>query len=231
MTKGKEVTMVYGTKITSNQNTKEKVIYGQKHGSSAMTGMKKTLMQHSPGGSSKRKNDNLTKMCQESMQHASTSHIIFNLKEVRELREEKKQVNTVNMNVEMKKKGRKKKTNSTLRKREENSIQEVTITPNTNTKRKFMEEEIHQQKKRKTEEIVKVTMGENQKETWTNLIQSIAEHLKTCNEETGIKPMKFQVMHSFEISDKSKMKIASKSVNSNTKLTKTKITFVNSSLL
>ena len=176
MMKSKKVTMEYGMKITSNQNTEETLIYGYKHGSSATTKMKSTLTQHSTGGSSKRKNENHAKTCQESngKQHLSISPIILKLKEGGELREERKgvkTVNAVNRNVETKNKGKKKrKTNLTEKKREENRIPDVTITPNTERKRKLTDKEIHQQKKRKTEEIVKVTVGENRRETWVNLI-------------------------------------------------------------
>ena len=229
--KSKEVITEYGMKITSNENTKETLIYGNKHGSSATTKTKPTLTQHSSGGSSKRKNENRAKTCQESngKQHLSISPIILKLKEGGELREERKEVktvNAVNRNVEMKNKGKKKrKTNLTEKKREENRIPDVTITPNTERKRKLTDEGIHQQKKSKTEEIVKVTVGENRRETWANLIQSISEHLKTCNEETGIKPIKFQVMHSFTINDKkSTIEFVSKSKNSNTEVARIKIT-------
>ena len=34
----------------------------------------------------------------------------------------------------------------------------------------------------RTEEEIKVTAGQNQRETWTNLFGNVSKHLKTCNE-------------------------------------------------
>ena len=95
-------------------------------------------------------------------------------------------VSTAEPQVENKENGKKKKKKSTL-KRTDGS-------PNTK-KKKLTEEATDVDKKSTEEEEISMTVGHNQRETWTNLFASVSKHLKTCNERTEIKPMKFKVLN------------------------------------
>ena len=62
-------------------------------------------------------------------------------------------------------------------------------------KKKKLTEEATDVDKKNTEQEISVRVRQNQRETWTNLFASVSKHLKTCNERTEIKPMKFKVFN------------------------------------
>ena len=112
--------------------------------------------------------------------HLITSY--SNSKETGHVKDWKKQVqvkkvNTVNRTQVRKKNGRKKTRNLTVKKRQGSPIHHVI-----NKKKKNLMEEATDVDNNRTEEEIKVTIRQNQRETWTNLIGNVSKHLKTCNE-------------------------------------------------
>ena len=131
-------------------------------------------------------------------EHPGNKHLITsynNSKETAHLKDRKKQVqvkkvNTVKRTQAKKKNGSNKMRKSTLKKRDGSPLYDVIK----KKKKNLMEEATDVDNKRREEEI-KVTVGQNQRETWMNLFASVSKHLKTCNEGTAIKPMKFKVFN------------------------------------
>ena len=131
-------------------------------------------------------------------EHPGNKHLITsynNSKETAHLKDRKKQVqvkkvDTVKRTQAKKKNASNKTRKSTLKKRDGSPIHDVIK----KKKKNFMEEVTDVDNNRREEEI-KVTVGQNQRETWTNLFTSVSKHLKTCNERTAIKPMKFKVLN------------------------------------
>ena len=130
--------------------------------------------------------------------HLITSY--SNLKETGHVKDWKKQVqvnkvNTVNRTQARKKNGRNKTRNLTLKMGQGSPIHHVI-----NKKKKNLTEEATDVDNNRTEEEIKVPVGQNERETWTNLFRKVSKHLKTCNEQTAIKPMKFKVVNTVQTS-------------------------------
>ena len=87
-------------------------------------------------------------------------------------------------------KKKKKKKKSTLKRRDQSPIHNVL-----KMKKKKLTEEATDVDKKNREQEINMRVGQNQRETWTNLLASVSKHLKTCNEGTEIKPMKFKVLN------------------------------------
>ena len=117
-------------------------------------------------------------------EHPGNKHLITsnnNSKETGHVKDQKKQVqvkkvNTVNRTQVRKKNGSNKTRKLTLKKRDGSPIHDVI-----KKKKKNLMEEVTDVDNNRREEEIKVTMGQNQRETWTNLFASVSKHLKTCN--------------------------------------------------
>ena len=193
--KASELLTVFGTKNTSETSTGEKkTTSGSKPTMTHTTQTKQTLTSRSKSGDAIRKNENPVTTHQE---HPGNKQLITphnNSRETEHVKDPTKQVQVENLNTvsttepqaENKENGKKKKKRSTL-KRTDGS-------PNTK-KKKLTEEGTDVDKKNTEEEEISVTVGQNHRETWTNLFASVSKHLKTCNERTEIKPMKFKVLN------------------------------------
>ena len=183
------------------KNTRgKKTTYGSKQAMTHTTQTKQTLTSQSKTGYATRKNENpvTTQPVKTHQEHPGNKHLITsynNSRETEHLKDRKKQVqvkkvNTVNRTQAKKKNGKKKRKKSTLKKREGSLIHDVI-----KKKKKKLTEEVTDVNNKKREEEINVTVGQNQRETWMNLFASVSKHLKTCNEGTEIKPMKFKVLN------------------------------------
>ena len=196
-----ELSTLFGTRNSSKTNTRgKKNISGSKHAMTHTTQTKQTLTTQSKTGYTKRKNKNPVKTHQEEpgKKHLITSY--NNSKETGHVKDWKKQVqvkkvNTVNRTQVRKKNGRNKTRKLTLKKRHGSLIHDVI-----KKKKKNLMEEVTDVDNNRREEEIKVTVGQNQRETWTNLFRNVSKHLKTCNERTAIKPMKFKVVNTVQTS-------------------------------
>ena len=169
------------------------------------TQTKQTLTSRSKTGYTKRKNKNpvKTQPVKTHQEHPRNKHLITsynNSKETGHVKDPKKQVqvkkvNTVNRTQARKKNGSNKTRKLTLKKRDGSPIHDVI-----NKKKKNLMEEATDVDNNRREKEIKVTVGQNQRETWTNLFESVSKHLKTCNEGTAIKPMKFKVVSTVQTS-------------------------------
>ena len=148
-------------------------------------------------------------------EHPGNKHLITsynNSKETAHLKDQKKQVQVKKVNTvkrtqaKKKKNGSNKTRKSMLKKRDGSLIHDVIKKKKKNLTEEATDVVIKKKKKNLTEEAtdvdnnrreeeIKVTVGQNQRETWTNLFTSVSKHLKTCNERTAIKPMKFKVLN------------------------------------
>ena len=152
----------------------------------------------------RRKNENpvTTQPVKTHQEHPGNKQLITshnNSRETEHLKDRKKEVqvkkvNTVNRTqpqAKNKNNGKKKKKKkSTLKKRDGNPIHDVI-----KKKKKKLTEEVTDVDHKNREQEINVAVGQNQRETWTNLFASVSKHLKTCNEGTEIKPMKFKVLN------------------------------------
>ena len=194
-----ELSTVFGTKNTSETSTGEKkTTSGSKPATTHTTQTKQTLTSRLKTGYARRKNENPVTTHQE---HPGNKQLITshnNSRETEHLKDPTKQVQVKNVNtvsrtepqVENKKNGKKKKKKSTLKRTDRNPTHDVI-----NMKKKKLMEEATDVDKKNTEQEISMRVGQNQRETWTNLFASVSKHLKTCNERTEIKPMKFKVLN------------------------------------
>ena len=196
-----ELSMLFGMRNTSKTNTRgKKTIYGSKQAMTHTMQTKQTLTSRSKTGYARRKNENpvTTQPVKTHQEHPGNKHLITsynNSRETEHLKDQKKQVqvkkvNTVKRTQVKKKNGSNKTRKSTLKKRDGRLIHDVI-----KKKKKNLTEEATDVDNKKREEEINVTVGQNQRETWTNLFASVSKHLKTCNEGTAIKPMKFKVLN------------------------------------
>ena len=200
-----ELSMLFGMRNTSKTNTRgKKTTYGSKQAMTRTTQTKQTLTSRSKTGYARRKNENpgTTQPVKTHQEHPGNKQLITshnNSRETEHLKDRKKEVqvkkvNTVNRTepqAKNKKNGKKKKKKkSTLKKRDRSPIHDVI-----KKKKKKLTEEVTDVDNKNREEEINVTVGQNQRETWTNLFASVSKHLKTCNEGTEIKPMKFKVLN------------------------------------
>ena len=201
-----ELSTLFGMRNSSKTNTRgKKNIYGSKHPMTHTTQTKQTLTSRSKTGYAKRKNENpvKTQPVKTHQEHPGNKHLITsynNSKETGHVKDWKKQVqvkkvNTVNRTQAMKKNGSNKKRKLTLKKRDGSPIHDAI-----KKKKKNLTDEVTDVDNNRREEEIKVTVGQNQRETWTNLFASVSKHLKTCNEGTAIKPMKFKVLNTVQTS-------------------------------
>ena len=148
---------------------------------------KQTLTMRSKTGYAKRKNENPVKThpVKTHQEQPGKKHLITsynNSKETGHVKDRKKQVqvkkvNTVNRTQVRKKNGSNKTRKLMLKKRHGSPIHDVI-----NKKKKNLTEEVTDVDNNRREEEIKVNVGQNQKETWTNLFRNVSKHLKTCNE-------------------------------------------------
>ena len=201
-----ELSMLFGMRNSSKTNTRgKKNIYGSKQATTHTTQTKQTLTSQSKTGYAKRKNENPvnTQPVKTHQEHPGNKHLITsynNSKETAHVKDWKKQVqvnkvNTVNRTQVRKKNGSNKTRKSMLKKRDGSPIHDVI-----KKKKKNLTEEVTDVDNNRREEEIKVTVGQNQRETWTNLFASVSKHLKTCSEGTAIKPMKFKVLNTVQTS-------------------------------
>ena len=199
-----ELLPVFGTKNTSKTSTGEKkTTSGSKPAMTHTMQTKQTLTSRSKTGYARRKNENpvTTQPVTTHQEHPDNKQLITsdnNSRETEHLKDLTKQVQVKNVNTvsrtepqaENKKNGKKKKKKSTLKRRDRNPTHDVI-----KMKKKKLTEEATDVDKKNREQEISMRVGQNQRETWTNLFASVSKHLKTCNERTEIKPMKFKVLN------------------------------------